>query len=34
LNQEEHHGHQDYRGEILALLKEHDVEYDERYFWD
>jgi REP element-mobilizing transposase RayT len=34
LNQEEHHGHQDYRVEILSLLKEHDVEYDERYFWD
>lgn len=33
-NQEVHHGRQDYRVEILSLLKEHDVEYDERYFWD
>lgn len=33
-NQYEHHKQQNYRVEVLLLLKEHDVEYDERYFWD
>ena len=34
LNQEEHHKHVDYRTEIISLLEENGVEYDERYFWD
>jgi REP element-mobilizing transposase RayT len=34
LNQEEHHRSQDYKAELLALLKKHRVEYDERYLWD
>ena len=33
-NQEEHHGKQDYKSELLSLLKKHRVEYDERYLWD
>ncbi|MBK7338658.1 MAG: hypothetical protein IPJ00_22130 [Saprospirales bacterium] len=30
-NQEEHHKTWSYREELLALLKEHEVEWDERY---
>ncbi len=30
-NQEEHHRHISYREELIALLKEHCVEFDEKY---
>ncbi len=30
-NQEEHHKTWSYREELLALLKEHEIEWDERY---
>jgi putative transposase len=33
-SQEEHHSRVNYREEIICLLKEHGLEYDERYFWD
>ena len=32
--QEEHHQTQDFKTELLALLKRYQVEYDERYLWD
>jgi len=32
--QKAHHRERDYKGELLALLKKHGVEYDERYLWD
>jgi putative transposase len=32
--QREHHRHTNYRAELLALLKKHAIEYDERYLWD
>jgi putative transposase len=31
--QEEHHKRMSFREEFLALLKKHQVEYDERYIW-
>ncbi|MFT5904163.1 MAG: putative transposase [Flammeovirgaceae bacterium] len=34
LNQEEHHATQGYREEIISLLEDNGIEYDERYFWD
>jgi len=34
LNQEQQHKREDYRTEIISLLKEHEIEYDDRYFWD
>jgi REP element-mobilizing transposase RayT len=34
LNQGEHHKMVDYRTEIISLLEEHEIEYDDRYFWD
>ncbi len=33
-NQEEHHRKLTFQEEVLALLKRHEVEYDERYMWD
>ena len=33
-NQEEHHRKNNYQEEFLALLRQHGVEYDERYVWD
>ena len=33
-NQEEHHRKYNYQEEFLALLRKHEVEYDERYVWD
>jgi putative transposase len=32
--QEEHHKRKSFQEEYLALLKSHDVQYDERYVWD
>jgi len=32
-NQEEHHRKLSYQDELLALLKKHEIEYDERYIW-
>jgi putative transposase len=32
--QEEHHKHQTFEAEYLALLRKHGVEFDERYIWD
>jgi putative transposase len=33
-NQREHHGAETYQQEVLALLVENDIQYDERYVWD
>ena len=33
-NQEEHHREQTFQDELRALLRKHDVEFDERYVWD
>jgi len=33
-NQSEHHSRVNYRDEIIRLLEEHDLDYDEQYFWD
>ena len=32
-NQEEHHKHQSFSEEFVALLKKHGIKYDERYLW-
>lgn len=32
--QTEHHGSISFQGEFRALLKEHGIEFDERYVWD
>jgi REP element-mobilizing transposase RayT len=32
--QEERHKKETYKEELLRFLKEHDLEYDERYLWD
>lgn len=32
--QEQHHRKLSFREELLAFLKKHNVEYDERYLWD
>ena len=32
--QEEHHRKESFKDEFRRLLKEHNVEYDERYVWD
>ena len=32
--QEEHHRQMTFQEEFLALLKEHRIEYDDRYLWD
>ena len=34
LNQEMHHRGLTFMEELLALLRKHNVEYDERYLWD
>ena len=33
-NQEEHHMNKSFKEEYLELLKENEIEYDERYVWD
>jgi len=33
-NQQEHHRARTFKEEFLALLKRHNIEYDERYIWD
>jgi len=33
-NQQEHHRAVTFKEEFLALLKRHNLEYDERYVWD
>lgn len=33
-DQEEHHRNATFQEEYLAILNEHNVEYDERYVWD
>lgn len=33
-NQEDHHRRISYEEEFLALLRKHNIEYDERYVWD
>lgn len=33
-HQAEHHGKMDFKTELLAFLKKHDIEYDERYIFD
>jgi len=32
--QEQHHCKKGFQDELLALLRKHKVEYDERYLWD
>ena len=32
--QEKHHGSKSFKDEYLALLRDHDIDYDERYVWD
>jgi REP element-mobilizing transposase RayT len=32
-NQAEHHKHQSFSDEFVALLKKHGVEYEEKYLW-
>ena len=32
--QEEHHRKADFQQEYLAFLREHDIEFDERYMWE
>jgi len=32
--QQEHHRRREFRDELLALLKRHSIEYEERYLWD
>ena len=33
-NQEEHHHKVTFQEEFVALLKKHNIEYDERYLWE
>jgi REP element-mobilizing transposase RayT len=33
-NQESHHSSKTFQNEFRALLKRHEIEYDERYVWD
>lgn len=33
-NQQEHHRKVSFQDELRALLKKHEIEYDERYLWD
>lgn len=33
-NQREHHRRQSFEDEFRAILRKHDVEFDERYVWD
>ena len=32
--QEEHHKKKSFQDELRALLRKHDLEYDERFLWD
>jgi REP element-mobilizing transposase RayT len=32
--QEEHHRKTSFKEELLALLKKHEIEYDEKYLWE
>ncbi len=32
-NQKEHHRRQSFQEELIALLKKHELDYDERYLW-
>lgn len=32
--QEEHHRKMSFQEELVAFLKKHEIEYDERYLWD
>jgi putative transposase len=32
-NQPDHHQHRSFQEELLALLKKHRIEYDEKYLW-
>lgn len=32
-NQEEHHKRMTFKEELIAFLKEYEIEYDERYLW-
>jgi len=34
LNQKEHHKNETFQEEFLRLLREHNIEVDERYLWD
>jgi putative transposase len=34
VNQEEHHKKVSFQDELRALLKKHEIEFDERYLWD
>jgi len=33
-NQEEHHRHVSFKEEFVALLKRHEIEFDERFLWE
>ena len=33
-NQESHHAKRSFQDEFRALLKRHEIEFDERYVWD
>lgn len=33
-NQETHHRKKDFKDEFRALLRKHEIEFDERYVWD
>lgn len=33
-DQREHHQERDFKQEFLALLRKHEIQYDERYLWD
>ena len=33
-NQEEHHRKMTFQDEFRALLRRHNIEFDERYVWD
>jgi len=33
-HQEEHHRKFSYEEELVALLRKHGIDYDERYLWD
>ena len=34
VKQEEHHRKLSFKEELIALLKKHEIEYDERYLWE
>ena len=33
-NQEEHHRKVSFKEELIAFLKKHQIEYEERYLWE